>query len=467
MTHPWRIFITMLCATTFARHNPLDTKDQHDLDALAISLHLQNPYEDIKREARNQFLSTAQRYGYEVDSKDLIRRLEVAVEELAFGSMQYAVNNDPAHPKVYWTMAPPRTRDLVELPVPGGRYGFDNPDCIYRTVPVSDSYNYIIHGKRTGVGASDVTFSLQSSLTSNTISIVTGKDLVVDHDGSFTITVNPSTSPSPNHMQSTPAAKLLLIRHNIGDWLLENPDELEVELVGQSFTGDRTNDTIIAQAREYLRKTIPPLNFVLGNLTLSKPVNSMASPSQSSGMGLATQALVLSHYNLSKTSALIVTVEAEPSTYWTLNIYSLWIASDDPRDRLISLNNRQAAVNKNGSYTFVLSGIDPGVFNWLNTLEEGVGTIVARFQGIPLGGDAVGHIRVWTQLCDFDDLHSVLPYDTTYVTPQHRANQMMVRARGFDRIHSLYRPCSAYPYPWWQMALPMEWLGLNPPCPSV
>ncbi|KAM0817690.1 putative DUF1214 domain-containing protein [Seiridium cardinale] len=461
------IAAALACATALATDNPLNTKDQHDLDDLAISLHLQNPYEDIKGDARTQLLSVAQRYGYDIGSKDLTRRLEVAVEELAFGSMQHAVNNDPAHPKIYWRLAPPRARDWMEFPVPGGRYGYDNPDCIYRTIPVSDSYNYVISGKRTGITASDITFSLQSGLTSPTIAIIAGDDLVVDPDGSFTITVNSGASSSPNHMQSTPAAKLLLIRHNIGDWLVEIPDKLEVELIGESSTQDQSNTTIIAEARDYFRKTLPPLAFVLGNLTLAKPVNAMVSPSQTSGMGLATQALVLSHYDLSKSAALVVTVEPGPSKYWSLNTYSLWMASDDPRDRMISLNNKQAAINNNGSYTFVLSGTDPRVFNWLNMAGERVGTIVARFQGLPLGGDAVGHIHVWSQLCDLKDLHSVLPYDITYIAPQHRANQMLVRAQEYDKTHSFYRPCAAYPYQWLHMGMPTQKLGAISFCPLI
>ena len=464
MVRVWSVVVTIvLYAIGFAEGgNPLDTKDQHYLDTRAMSLHLQSPYEDIKQEAREQLLSTAQRHGYSVDSRHLRHRLDVAVDELAFGSMQNAVNNDPRRPKVYWTMAPPRNRGWMELPVPGGRYGFDNPDCIYRTIPMSDAHDYVIHGTRNGVPASDITFSLQNGVTGNTIAVVTGKDLVVRPDGSFTVTVNSSHSTSPNHMRSTPAAKLLLIRYNIGDWLLESPDSLEVELIGGASAGDQANELIITQAREWLRQTISPLIFVLGNLTLSNPVNSMASPSQTSGMGLATQALVMSHYNLSNNAALIVTIEAGPSTYWTLTAYDLWMATDDPRNRLISLNNKQAAANSNGSYTFVLSDTDPRVFNWLNASEDGVGTIVARFQGFPTGGDAVSRIRVWAQLCDGDDLPSVLPHDTAYVTPQQRESQMLIRADEYDRIHAFYPLSSPNPSQWLHKdLLTMEWLGLN------
>lgn len=436
-------FFAMVFSAASAENNLLTLKDQHDLDALAISLHSQNPYEDIKQEARNQFLSTAQRYGYKVETKYMKHRLESAADELSFSFLQQAINNDPSRPKVYRIITPPRPRDWDGLPVPNGRLSYDNPDCIYRIIPVSDSHSYVIYGARTGVGASDITFSLHTSITASTIAIVAGKDIVMDQDGSFTITVNSSASSSPNHIQSTPAAKVLFIRHNIGDWLVETPDTLQVKRIGGPSTETQTNDTVIAHARESLRRNIFLANFVLGNLTLSRPVNVMVPPSQSMGMGLATQALVLSHYNLKKNDALVVTVEAGPSTYWSLNIYDLFMLTDNPRNRLVSLNHKQAIANRNGSHTFVVSTVDPGVFNWLNTTEQGVGTIVARFQGLPLGGDALSKIQIWTQLVSRDNLHQVLPSDTTYTTPEQRTKQMKIRAQGYDRIHSFFGSYSA------------------------
>ncbi|OAA36483.1 hypothetical protein NOR_07562 [Metarhizium rileyi] len=432
-----QLFVTLaLFAGSFARENPLDTQDQRDLDALAVSLYLQNPFEDIKKTARDQLVSTAQRYGYEANQSYMTRRLEAAVDELAFNFLQQAVNGDPAHPKVYTIFTPPRDRDWSGWSVPGSRAGFDNPDCIYRVIPVSDSYSYAIRGKRTGVGASDITFSLHNSIITNTIALVAGKDIVMDHDGSFTITVSSRGSTSPNHIRSTPTARVLLVRYNMGDWLVETPDELEVKLIGNPPAEETTKDVIIEKARESIQKALPVANFLLGNMTLSKPVNFLVPPAQTSGVGLATQALVFSHYKLRKNEALMVTVEPGPSAYWSLTAYDPWMVTEKPRDKLVSLNDKQAAANRNGSCTFVLSATDPGVFNWLNATEAGVGMLVVRFQGLPLSGDNVSRIRIWTHVSKLDDLPSILPSHAMYTTPQQRAVQMLVRARGFDRIHS-------------------------------
>ncbi|KJZ70819.1 hypothetical protein HIM_09778 [Hirsutella minnesotensis 3608] len=471
---PFLFQATALCATLVAEANVLDANHQHRLDALATSLHLQAPYEDLKEEARNQFLSTVELFGYKVDSSYMKHQLEVAVEELAFGFLQQAVNGDPASPKVYRVIAPPRYDHQIGITVPGGRFGFDNPDCVYRIMPVSDAYSYVVHGKRTGVGASDITLSLHNSITSKTLGLVVGKDIVVDNHGHFTITVNSSAAALPTHLQSTSDTKLLLIRHNVGDWLVESLDELEVELIRRGvFAAEAiSNDTIVSTARSSLRQNIPVANFLLGKLTLSMPVNAMAQPSQSAGMGLATQALVLSHYSLRQTEAMVLTVEAGPSTYWNLGVYSLWMVTENPRDRLVTLNNHQAIANNNGSYTFVLSATDPDIHNWLNTSEQGVGTIVARFQGLPLGGSALNHIRIWTHLSNLEDLHMILPSDVLYVSPQQRASQMAARARGYDRLYSFNSPyvpyagslqCKAVS----ESALPTLWMAGGPYCQSA
>lgn len=420
--------------------------NQHDLDHLATRIDQQAPYHDLKQLARQQFLSTVEAFGYTADSDYMQDQLQVAVQELAFGFLQQAVNSDPARPKVYRIVAPPLSRERSGMTVPGGRFGFDNPDCIYRIIPVSSSYRYVIHGKGTGPPASDITISLHSSFTGSTIALLGGKDIIRDEQGCFEISVSSDNtsslpSPAPNHIQTTPESKLLLIRHNIGDWLVETADELSIKVTSKAddvSADDQglSNEAIIQEARATLQKNIFVANFLLGKVTLSAPVNTMMPPTQSTKMGLATQALVLSHYRLQKQDALVVTIEAGPSTYWSLGVHSLWMVTEDARNRLVTLNNNQAIRNRNGSYTFVLAAADPNIFNWLNTSSHGAGTIIARFQGLPLDGGALSKIHIWTHLSTLHDLHLVLPDDIMYLSAPQRACQMATRAIGYDRIYS-------------------------------
>lgn len=107
--------------------------------------------------------------------------------------LQKAVNDDPYYPRVYWDDAAPRS--WFGLNVPGGRYSYDNPDCIYRIIPIDSSVDYVVTGYRYRPGPSEVTFSLISDPNSqNTVAFLAGSDLIVDHDGSYPITINNSSA---------------------------------------------------------------------------------------------------------------------------------------------------------------------------------------------------------------------------------------------------------------------------------
>ncbi|KAK3191835.1 hypothetical protein K4F52_002261 [Lecanicillium sp. MT-2017a] len=414
--------------------NPLRTKNQLYLDELATSLHQQDPFTEQQQKTRDTFLATVRSHGPDIaiPSLDL---LDEAVDELAFAGVQQAVNDDPEHPRVGWVSAPPRIWRSVALHVPGGRYG-DNPDCVYRTVPISGSGNYLVRGKRAGAKPTDLSFSLtDNSPARNTVAILTGNDLVLDDDGSFTISISPSASSSPNHLQGNSSVNLLFVRYNIGDWVSESVDALDILIDEHEPAATEPNKpAILAKARQYFQEITLGIAFAL-NVTYSNAVNTLPLPDRSGApVGLATQVQALGHYNLKADEALVVTIKPGKADYLSLSVTS-WLKTVDPRDQLISLNNKQAAVNSDGTYTIVLTAADPGVSNWLKTSEQGPGTMSLRLQGIPPGQNTKGDIDVSTHVCGVKDLPSVLPANTSSITPEQRKHQLEVRAEGYDKVH--------------------------------
>ncbi|KAM0227200.1 hypothetical protein ACHAPO_011737 [Fusarium lateritium] len=368
--------------------------DQRQLDALAIKLHQQSPYDDLIIEARQKYASVAKAAGYKTESPVLKDALEMAVQELAFSAMQKAVNDDPAHPKIYSLLNP------VRASVPGGRYAYDNPDAIYRTIPIISEYSYILRGKRATMGPADYSLSLIANVTEpSTISILANEDLLVNPDDSFVVTINSTVVKSQNHIVSNSEAVQLFIRNNLADWSSETPDSLTVEVKStKRLPNPLLDDEIIEKARQYFKESIDLYgSFLLGDLTLSQPQNVINAPKQSSTLGtLTTQASSFSHYNLSNTEALVITINPGPASYWVLPSYTLWMITDKPRDRLESLNSDQAVANKNGTYTVVLSTVDPGIQNWINATEGGVGTFMCRLQGLPVSDEVTSQIDVWS-----------------------------------------------------------------------
>ncbi|KAL2847517.1 hypothetical protein BJY01DRAFT_246744 [Aspergillus pseudoustus] len=423
--------ISSTLAASSVGTNPLATEDQRDLDALAIDIYNSNDFPIVKAAARSAYQTA---HGFPISSEALAG-LDAAIEELTFSAVQKAVNSDPYYPKVYWVDAGPRT--WFDLDVPGGRYSYDNPDCIYRTIPISSDVDYVVTGHRYGDGPTDTSFSLISNVNSqNTIAYLGNADLVVTSDGSYTITINSTSTSAPNHIQSKSSAKQLLIRNNIGDWNVEKPDRISVAAVSD-VAGRKpiTTDTIVASARANLAESTVTYGIgALGLKTYINNVNTLSEPSQSSTLGtLTSQASSFGHFKLSEEEALVATITPGAATYWVFPVTDPWSVTVDPGSSQISLNSKQAVANTNGTYTFVVSITDPGVYNWINTTGRHEGTTMVRWQGLLTASSDNSGVGIYVQVVPISVLNAVLPSETRYVTAKERAAQLAERSQGYSR----------------------------------
>src|SRR5690242_21217655 len=97
---------------------------------------------------------------------------------------------------------------------------------------VNKTSSYVISGKFTGDDPVETTFSVLTGLSGNTASVLNGKNLVRDADGSFTITVSGSpTGPGPNHIQITDDTTLIAVRNTLSDWNSQNPMSLSIQRI--------------------------------------------------------------------------------------------------------------------------------------------------------------------------------------------------------------------------------------------
>lgn len=423
-------------ASSESYENPLATPDQQALDALAIDLFENWSFPVLQAEAKAAYQTA---HGLPI-SNEASLSLDAAIEELAFSALQKAINNDPYYPKVYWVDSAPR--DWFGLDVPGGRYSYDNPDCIYRTIPIDSSVDYVVKGYRYTPGPSDVTFSLISDVNSqNTVAFLAGSDLIVDDDGSYIITINSSSADShTNHIQSNSSAVQLLIRENLGDWQTEKPDNITVE-VTSDITGHNPIGTaqIIVDAQWNLQESIVDYGVgAVGLKTYINALNTLSAPSQSSSLGtLTSQASSFGHFKITNDEALVATLTPGAADYFVFPVTNPWLVTTSPGISQDSLNSKQAIANDNGTYTFVVSIEDPGVYNWVNTTGLHEGTIMARWQGLSTSSSTADTLGIHVQLVPLSDLASVLPKETVYVTAEERATQLADRVEGYaQRLNS-------------------------------
>jgi hypothetical protein len=402
--------------------------------------------------------------------------LEDAVDEYAMGAAFQQQLLNPMTPTAVMQVAPPHTwygRDVA-----GSRILYDNPDTIYRFMAVNNTSTYVITGRFTGEMPADTTFSVLTGLSGTTASVLSGKDLELNPDGSFTITVDGSpTGTGPNHIQITDDTTLIAVRNTLSDWNAQDPMSLSIErvsgppnslfaqlggfaipLIGPTVTKSPLLTTLVTlvpplpDPPPLLRGTFTAVIMAIGLSMESKYIkvattdpttgeltqpNVLTNPTRNAEF-LATQLQSAGYFQLDDDQALVVTIDPGNAGYFVVPVTNDWTITDNYWDQQTSLNNAltQAKPNPDGTYTIVISPQDPGVWNWVSTGGLNQGTISIRFQDLDLKSSKLPTVS--SQVVSLDELASVLPPKTVYATPQDRLNQIALRKSGFNNRFAPY-----------------------------
>jgi hypothetical protein len=322
------------------------------------------------------------------------------------------------------------------LSVPGGRWGINNPDPLYFTVPVEPGSSYVITGHRHAVGPVDANFTVQTGADWLAADNLALSDLRMEPDGSYRITVDDQPAAGrPNHLRIGGAANVVLIRNTLADWAREQPDTLTVTRTdGPPPAAMRSDEELTRQLIERLRATVSHSVNGLQSSILRQAVNVVPQPGAIADKPgfLVTQRNTLAHFRLADDEALIATFNPGQARYATFPVTNIWGVTPDSRTHQNSLNNHQALLNADGTITVVLSNFDPGVANWIDPAGLHEGIVMLRWQVLH-GGSGTGEPSVRAQLVRRAALSAALPASIPRVTPAERRRQRHVRAQGFDR----------------------------------
>ena len=460
------------------RVSPLGTPAQISRERIAMRTANTLPVNLMKFVLRLGFLAAANQQFADVGGPDQanLDRLNNAVDEYALASAFSQQILNPMDPAVVTQVAPPHA--WYGLSVGGSRLLYDNPDTIYRFIPVNKTSEYVLTGRLYEGIPADTTFSVLEGTSGVTSTILTLDDLDVSPDGSFVITVSgaAATPGQRNHLQLTSSSTLIAARNTLGDWAVEEPMELEVQRVsgppnslfaqlgGFVLLGSLVNDNPLLAS---LASLIPPLAIaeapiVRGTLTALlmivrgsnqeakymalattdpatgelRPPNVMTPPASNAEF-LANQLQSNGYFQLADDEALILTIDPASAGFFTVPVYDDWTITGDYWNEQTSLNNDQSVRNLDGTtYTMVVSPTDPLVRNWVSTGGLNQGIISMRFQN--LDPEAPDTPTVASQVVKIADLADYLPAGTALVTPEQRAAQLAVRKAGFNKRWAPY-----------------------------
>jgi len=358
-------------------NNPIDTDEQRQHELYAFELYRSEQLQQVREDVRRYWLELAQ------PSEDMLSCFEAAFDEVMFGAVIWALNQDPLYPKVITISRVPHK--LADIAIPGSRWGIDNPDSVYRVIPVSGEERYRIHGRVAEKRLVENYFTLWDP-DMKTVGLLSGKDLAVDVDGRFSISVDAEPAGDrPNHIQSCATAHEFYIRDVIGDWAEDRVNELRVERLGPApGRGPRSGEQDIELAGGYMRKWATNTHR-WNNQAMHKPVNEFSfTIDRDTDGALRNQIYIMGNFKLpSPEHAIVLDVDMGGAEYFIAPITNLWGTSNEIASRNGCLNMAQSRANTDGSYTFVLAVLDPGVHNWLDPTDMSEGILTLRWAEFP------------------------------------------------------------------------------------
>jgi hypothetical protein len=457
--------------------SPLGTPEQLEAERLATETVNTLPVQLMKLVLQFGWMSTARQQIDQVGGPDQenIDALTEAVNEYAMGAAFQQQLLNPMTPTAVTQVAPPHI--WYGQSVDGSRILYDNPDTIYRFMAVNNTSSYVITGRFTGEQMlAETTFSVLTGLSGTTASVLNGKKLVLNPDGSFTITVSGSpTGPGPNHIQLTDDTTLIAVRNTLSDWNKQDPMSLSIQrvsgppnslfsqlggfaipFIGPLVTSNPLLTTLVslipplADPPPLLRGTFTAVIMALGLQMEAKYIevattdpttgerrdpNVLTNPTRNAEF-LATQLQSAGYFQLDDDEALVVTISPGNAGYFVVPVTNDWTITDNYWDQQTSLNISQAKKNPDGTYTIVISPSDPGVWNWVSTGGLNQGTISIRFQDLDMASTTLP--TVTSQVVSLDELANVLPPKTVYATTRDRLDQIALRKSGFNNRFAPY-----------------------------
>lgn len=404
--------------------DPVATPSQHEQELAALELTEHPTVKAAYETVAANWLSRAK-------ASDAMReRFDAAFAEVMFSAAVWSSNQDKMRPKV--SCITRLAHPVGDRLIPGSRWGIDNPDTVYRVIPISGDERYEIRGR---VGKNRMTENYFTLWDANmgTVAVLNGKTMEVDGDGSYTITVD-SAPPGgrPNHVQTTAEAHEFYIRDVLLDWERDDPNHITVErLGGAPVTPARTLDEQ-AEATADMMAYFANFTGKLSHGIYKMPANNFNLAWSADKVGaMKNQVYVMGRFDLGPDETFVVDVNDGGAEYFTVPLSNIWGTTLDIVDRTGSLNKAQSVANDDGSYTYVISPVDPGVANWIDSagLREGILTLrMAEFEEGGPRPDLGAHGRVVA----LDKLGDELP-EIARVTPAERAEQLAQRRRAYLR----------------------------------
>lgn len=403
--------------------NPIATPTQARLEQLALRV-MADPRMQATIADRRQYWLDKMKPG-----ADMRKAFDIHFEEVVFGAIIWSLNCDPLRPEIVTITRIPHELDGQQIP--GSRWGLDNPDSVYRVIPISGHERYLIRGRVHQPRLTENYFTLWDGHM-GTVDVLDGSKLELDSDGSFIISVDAQAAGDRlNHIRSSPEAVEFYIRDVIADWSAERPNELTIERLGEpTTTPELTFDGRVSNAQKMLIRNID--NTMRWNAQATdKAANAFDfTIDRDSDGALRSQLYIMGHFDLADNEAMVVEIGLGEADYFLAPITNIWGTTNDIVNRTSSLNLTQSHRDQPDGLTYVVSKQDPGIWNWLDPCDMNVGLLTLRWAEFAGGSPGTG-FGATSKVVKLADLPDHLGPEVRRITSDERAEQLRTRAESY------------------------------------
>jgi hypothetical protein len=359
-------------------------------------------------------------------------RLDIALDAwINFFALQEA-NSDPDRPIANWVCnSSAYTWFGHTVPVSGG--SIDNPDNIYRLIPLHGDARYEIRGQMRPMHSAQFTFQLLAhdniiprGNDNTSLGMVHSRDAAIGPDGAFTVTVDSHPAGGrPNHIRAPSGQFLRMVcRDTTSSWL-QNPNALTVQRVGGPPLKPAPNEaTVIERVALGLMAWVRGWLDYVAQFAGPPPENMLVKPYGRAG---AWGYISPMRFRLADDEAMVVTIDDGASDYAAIQITDVWTIAPDPQKFVFSYTNKQSHLNDDGTYTYVIAVKDPGAANWIDTAGMHQGWVAIRWQDVPRTRTSSDGLLRDVRVVKSSDLVSLLPAAARGMTSEQRKREVKQR----------------------------------------
>lgn len=353
-------------------------------------------------------------------TKDGQAWLDRAVDLYAASMAMREIGGDPSRPMVLRDLEPAAHTWFGVAAPARGTFG-ESMDNVYRFLSLDGRYRYELKGKVPPDGPIHYSLDARAAPAREPpghpapagrtdsgiqLGLVTEHDVELDEAGGFIVTLD--TDPAQgrrNHVQLIEGPATVLLRNVFSDWR-QRPTEFTVrrtdaEPTPTAMTSEEIAQNLAGDLRAWARYWFDLQHTFLGN----PPPHALPRPApRDGGWGRLTACRL----ELRSDEAFVATLDPANARYFSAQILGPWGLPADPLEDLNSRNLSQSERDPDGLLTYVVSVVDPGVPNWLDSSRIGNGYFILRWSGFGQTIDESLLVRR-VQAVKLSELDSALP----------------------------------------------------------